>query len=128
VADVRYPDPDIVRGTPIDERLVQKLLDRTSGGTNCTVTWIRTPAGGGSPAGRHVHDVDQIFYILSGTMAVELDGRVSLAKAGGLVVFPAGAPHRNWNAGDEPTVHLAISAPAPDPGQPFARPASGAVQ
>ena len=37
-----------------------------------------------------------------------------------MVVFPAGVPHRNWNAGSEPTVHLAINVPQPDPSAPFA--------
>jgi mannose-6-phosphate isomerase-like protein (cupin superfamily) len=123
VDDVRYPDQQVLGETPLDHRVVQKLLDRTSGPPSCTVSWIRTPAGGGSPEGLHVHDVDQIFYILSGIMTIELGGRVSIARPGGLVVFPAGTPHRNWNESGEPTVHLAISAPAPDPDKPFARPA-----
>jgi hypothetical protein len=30
-------------------------------------------------------------------------------------------PHRNWNAGSEPTVHLAFNTPQPEAGKPFAR-------
>ena len=45
-----------------------------------------------------------------------------VAGPGSLVVFPAGVPHRNWNGGTEPTVHLAFNAPMPDPAEPFARP------
>jgi mannose-6-phosphate isomerase-like protein (cupin superfamily) len=55
-------------------------------------------------------------------MHVEIDGEVTTLGAGDLVLFPSGRPHRNWNEGGEPTVHLAISAPAPDPDVPFARP------
>ena len=33
-----------------------------------------------------------------------------------LVVLPVGVPHRNWNAGPDVESHLAVLAPAPDPG------------
>ena len=55
-------------------------------------------------------------------MHVEVAGEVSVVGPGSLVVFPAGEPHRNWNEGTEPTVHLAINAPAPVPGVKFAIP------
>ena len=105
-----------------NERFTQALLDHASGGAHCSINYIRTPAGGGSPAGLHTHDVDQIFYILSGTMSVEVSGTEHECPPGTLVVFPAGVPHRNWNSGSEPTVHLAINAPTPDPNVPFAKP------
>ena len=105
-----------------DERLSQPLLDHTNGGQKCTVNYIQTPAGGGSPAGMHKHVVDQVFYILSGTMNLEIDGEETQAGPGSLVLFPAGVPHRNWNGGSEPTVHLAINVPAPDPNEPFGLP------
>ena len=84
--------------------------------------WSRphTPAGEGSPAGLHTHRVDQVFYVLSGTMSLEIEGTEYKAGPGTLVFFPAGVPHRNWNAGSEPTVHLAINVPQPDPSVPFA--------
>jgi mannose-6-phosphate isomerase-like protein (cupin superfamily) len=106
-----------------DERISQPLLDEKSGATKCSVNCIKTPAGGGSPAGMHVHDVDQVFYIVSGTMSIEVAGEAFEAGPGSLVHFPAGVPHRNWNAGREPTVHLAFQAPLPDPAVPFSRPA-----
>ena len=74
-----------------------------------------------STFGTHTHTVDQLFYILSGTMSLEIEGRAYAAGPGTLVVFPAGVPHRNWNGGAEATVHLAFNTPSPDPGKPFAR-------
>jgi len=103
------------------ERLTQNLFDHTSGAKTCTINCIKTPAGGGSPAGMHVHDVDQIFYILRGTMSVEIEGRQYECSPGTLIVFPAGVRHRNWNGGREPTVHLAFNTPLPNPDVPFAR-------
>ena len=103
------------------ERHSQSLLDRDSGATTASINCIKTPAGEGSPAGLHTHQVDQIFYILSGTMSLEIEGTEYQAGPGTLVFFPAGVPHRNWNAGSEPTVHLAINVPQPDPSVPFAK-------
>jgi quercetin dioxygenase-like cupin family protein len=122
VEHVRYPDQQVIDGSGPDERVVQRLLDRTSGLTAAAINWIRTPPGGGSPEGLHVHDVDQIFYLLQGSMHIEVGGTTTVVRPGGLIVFPAHEPHRNWNEGDEPTVHLAINAPAPDPSVPFAKP------
>src|SRR5258706_11731468 len=100
----------------------QRLLDRASGGTSCQVSCIKTPPASGSPEGLHTHEVDQLFYVLEGTMSIEVSGTLRDAGPGSLIVFPAGIPHRNWNAGHEPTVHLSIAAPMPAEGVPFARP------
>jgi mannose-6-phosphate isomerase-like protein (cupin superfamily) len=103
------------------QRMTQALLGRELGATTCSINCIKTPAGEGSPAGLHVHAVDQVFYILSGTMSLNIEGREYEAGPGTVVFFPAGVPHRNWNAGGEATVHLAIQVPQPDPAVPFAR-------
>ena len=116
---VRQIDAAVIAGTPLTERLVQRLIEAGNGTGSCTISWIRTPAGGGSPEGLHIHPVDQIFYILAGSMTVEIRGERTVVAPGSLVVFPAGVPHRNWNDGTEPTVHLAINAPAPPAGVPF---------
>jgi mannose-6-phosphate isomerase-like protein (cupin superfamily) len=103
-----------------DKRFIQTLIDHTSGAKTCTIHCIKTPAGSGSPAGLHTHKVDQIFYILKGTMNIEIENKEYEVGPGTLVIFPAGVPHRNWNGGREPTVHLAFSTPMPDPNLPFA--------
>ena len=118
---VRKIDFAAIDESGAEGRLTQPLFDHSSGATNCTIYCIKTPAAGGSPAGMHVHDVDQIFYILRGTMSIEIEGKQYDCSPGSLIVFPAGARHRNWNAGREPTVHLAFNAPLPDPNFPFAR-------
>lgn len=106
-----------------DQRFTQKLLDRGSGGDRVAVSLIRTPAGQGSPEGLHTHDFEQVFYVLSGEMNIEIDGATFRAPAGSLVRFPQGAPHRNWNdAGAADTLHLAINVPAPQLGVPGAKP------
>ncbi len=118
---VRKVDFTAIDKSDADARLDQVLFDHTSGAKTCTIHCIKTPAGGGSPAGMHVHDVDQIFYILCGTMSIEIEGKQYACSPGSLIVFPAGVRHRNWNAGHEPTVHLAFNTPLPNPDLPFAK-------
>lgn len=100
-------------------RFEQDLIDALTGGTNCMVRYVATPPGSGSPAGLHVHQFEQIFYILSGVMSIDIEGDRFEAGPGSLVVFPEGVPHQNWNAGEEETVHLAINSPLPDPNAPL---------
>lgn len=113
---------DFAQLTAAGDRVSQPLFDRDSGATSCSVHCIKTPPGEGSPAGMHTHVVDQLFYILSGTMSLEIAGQGHVAGPGTLVVFPAGVPHRNWNGGPEATIHLAFNTPLPEQGKPFARP------
>lgn len=114
---------DLAQLAATNERVHLQLLGADSGATSCSVNCIKTPPGGGSVAGLHSHVVDQLFYIISGTMSLEIAGNEYEAGPGTLVVFPAGVAHRNWNRGSEATVHLAINSPLPEPGVPFARPA-----
>ena len=109
-----------IEALPRDRRVNEPLIEPGSGVTGASVGLVVTPPGEGSPVGLHTHTFDQIFYIVSGTMTVVIDGSEHQPEAGTLVIFPAGVPHRNWNAGTEPTVHLAINAPFPDPQAPFA--------
>ncbi len=119
---VRKVDFDKFASSKPEDRVSQALIDHGTGVSTCTINYIKTPAGGGSPAGMHVHDVDQIFYVLEGTMSIEIEGKEYDCPPGSLIVFPAGVPHRNWNGGTEPTVHLAFNTPLPDPNVPFAKP------
>ncbi len=119
---VRRVDFAAIEKSGPDERLTQILLDHTSGAKTCSIACIKTPPGGGSPEGLHVHDVDQILYVLSGTMRFEIEGKQYDCPPGSLVITPAGMPHRNWNGGSEPTVHLFFHTPMPDPNVPFANP------
>lgn len=121
---IRELDLAGARASGPGERFVQRLLNRATGATHAAVTLIKTPAGGGSPEGLHVHDFEQIFYVVEGVMDIEVDGVISRAAAGSLIVFPPGVPHRNWNSSAGPTVHLAIAAPAPAIGETGTRPVS----
>ena len=92
-------------------RLVQTMVEATRLASGVTVKAIVTPPGEGSPAGLHTHEFDQLFYVVDGEMQIEIDGRIDVARAGSIVVFPAGVAHRNWNAGTATVRHLAFNIP-----------------
>src|SRR5687767_8700935 len=94
---IREVDSAALAALAADERYTQRLLHAGSGARNCTVSYIRTQPGGGSPEGRHVHAVDQVFYLLSGTMQFEIAGSRFTAGPDTVIVFPGGVPHQNWN-------------------------------
>lgn len=121
IEELRTIDQQALRAQPAEARFTQDLIDARSGGTNVMVRYVVTPPEGGSPAGLHVHDFEQLYYILEGVMDIEIEGREFQAGPGELVVFRQGIPHRNWNGGTAATVHLAINSPLPDPQKPISR-------
>jgi mannose-6-phosphate isomerase-like protein (cupin superfamily) len=117
---IRKVDFAAIEKSGLHDRFTQSLFDYNSGAKTCRIECIKTPAGSGSPEGLHTHKVDQMFYILKGTMTVEIKGNQYEVGPGTLVLFPAGVPHRNWNRSTEPTLHLSFVVPMPDPHLPFA--------
>lgn len=89
-------------------------------------------AAGGHAADRHVHDADQLYFVVEGEMQVDLGESRHRAGAGSLVYIPAGLPHRNWNEGPDTEFHFEIIVPSARPGRPLLAlvddpvPASGA--
>lgn len=49
-----------------------------------------TPGGGPPP---HVHQWEELYYVLSGEMDVHIDGATSRLEAGNIAHIPAGVPH-----------------------------------
>ena len=67
----------------------------------------------------HIHEFDQYFYVLEGTLDVEVALQKRRVEAGMLVVLPAGVPHRQYNTGDTAERHIAINTPGPEAGRPW---------
>ena len=91
------------------------IADRASGSNNCRINLVRVPPGKGGP-GMHIHTFDQFYYVISGTMKLQIGMREYTAGPNTYVVLPAGVPHRNWNEGNEPETHIAVLVPEPPPG------------
>jgi mannose-6-phosphate isomerase-like protein (cupin superfamily) len=108
---------DVVR--PLDEskfnveRFAQVVLaDRSSGLSTLSLGVFRVAPGGASP-GLHAHRFDQIYYLISGQMELEIGFERHSVGPHTLVVIPAGMPHRNWNASSAPEYHLNLRVPEP---------------
>ena len=70
---------------------------------------------GGCGPGLHYHHVDQLYYLIEGSMNVQLGHDVHHITAGTLVFIPAGLAHRNWNEGPGAETHFEMLIPAPAP-------------
>lgn len=75
---------------------------------------------GGCGPSLHYHHSDQLYFLLRGSMNVQLGAEVHRIEAGTLVFIPAGLAHRNWNDGEGTETHFELIAPAPVPGAPLA--------
>lgn len=54
-------------------------------------------------------DMEQTYYILSGTMAVTISGQEYTAGSGSFVFIPRGAQHKHRNIGKDNLVFLTIN-------------------
>jgi len=96
----------------------RKLLGRGDSSEHMTLNLLESAPGSGGPA-THVHEFDQLFYILEGEMTVEAALQTFAARPGDLVVLPAGVPHTQYNRASSPERHLALLTPSPAPGKPW---------
>jgi mannose-6-phosphate isomerase-like protein (cupin superfamily) len=84
------------------------------------VTFINSRvAEGGHAADRHVHDADQVYYVVEGQMQLELGKTRYQVEPDSLVFIPAGLPHRNWNEGPGTEFHFEMIVPSSRPGMPM---------
>ena len=95
-----------VPGHPL---VVPKLVGGDTGGAYSLLEM--TVPEEGPP--RHIHHAEEeVFYILEGTVRVQLGEETVDAGAGSLVQVIRGTPHTFWNAGESPARLLAIFSPA----------------
>jgi mannose-6-phosphate isomerase-like protein (cupin superfamily) len=122
-AGVRRLDPAAFRGERFQ---TQPMADRSTGSEHVRIYVARVPPGGGGPT-THVHEFDQLYFVLRGTMQLEIALGRYTAGPNTLVVLPAGVPHTNWNDGPEVESHLALLAPTPPPGMRLDHPVTFAA-
>jgi quercetin dioxygenase-like cupin family protein len=118
MATIQYVRPVDFAAFKPDEFHSQFIADSRSGVVSCLLICTRVPPSKGTSAGLHVHVADQFYYILRGQMQVQIGSAQYTADPGSLVFIPAGAPHWNWNQGNEDEVHVELIVPAPSHGQP----------
>lgn len=94
-------------------RAINKILiDPVTGSKNMMLLWAKHEPG--SISQTHTHSVDQAYYVLSGILKVNIDGKESIVKPNSSVFFPAGVKHGLEAMGNEPTTFLIIFAPPVD--------------
>lgn len=65
--------------------------------TKAVQTYVRFDKGFVLPTHSHTHD--EILVVLKGKLALEIDGKETVLKAGSYAVIPGGAPHAMRNKG-----------------------------
>ena len=108
-AFVREADPSRLKGRDFG---LDWLANRASGATHAAVYLAEVPPGKEGPP-LHVHEFDQFYFVLQGTLSVEIGLQRYDVPPGHLVVLPAQVPHRQWNEQDETEQHLTIIVPEP---------------
>jgi quercetin dioxygenase-like cupin family protein len=69
-----------------------------------------TITGQGPP--QHVHGAEEeAFYVIEGTVNIQLDDEVVTGTPGSFVLIPRGTVHTFWNAGQSPAKLLVIVSP-----------------
>jgi len=83
----------------------------SSGSTGGAITvMVATATEGGAP--RHLHHrEDECFYVIDGTISVEIDGERSEAGRGSFVFLPREVPHA-WDVESETASVMIITVPA----------------
>lgn len=102
---VRHFDPEALRR----DRFDYQVLAETE---TCVIAGCQAP-GAGDGMGRHVHASDQIYFVLEGSMELELDGVEYHVEKNSIVFIPAGTPHSNHYVGPDRELHLDVIVPAP---------------
>ena len=97
---------------------VQVLANRATGSEHGMISVTRV-APCHTPAGYSLHPFDEFYFVLEGALTVDVAGEVHTATRHDLVVVPAGAPYRAWNAEDRPERHLTIVTPEPPASVPL---------
>ncbi|MEO5923429.1 MAG: cupin domain-containing protein [Bryobacteraceae bacterium] len=79
---------------------------------NPTLSVIEECMPPGTSEVRHLHNrAEQFFYVLAGSLTIEVDGQTSTLSAHQGLHVPAGRPHQVCNLSDTPVDFLVVSTP-----------------
>jgi quercetin dioxygenase-like cupin family protein len=90
-------------------------------GESAVVIGSNVPAGAAAPP-QHVHPIDQLYYVVTGEMQLQLGSERHVVGADTLVYIPAGTAHHNWNEADTDEFHFEVLAPTPPRNTPLMSP------
>ena len=99
-----------VHGSLEGEKTHILLSGKETGGAFALIL-DEAPPGGGPPLHIH-HNEDETFYILEGTLTVQLNEERLTLTPGTTAFLPRGVPHTFANLGTEPVKFLGVVTPA----------------
>ena len=74
--------------------------------TNVSFIWVDMPPGG--TIRLHKHPYEEIFIIQEGTATFTVGSAMLQARAGQIILVPAGVPHKFMNLSDNPLKQIDI--------------------
>src|SRR5581483_5233939 len=101
-------------GDRIESPLGGEIVFKARGAnTGEALTVIEAANGPGQGPPLHMHSLlDEVIYVIEGTIRVRLEDRVEQAAAGACVFIPHGTPHTWAVTGDSAARMLVVIAPA----------------
>ena len=82
--------------------------EETASGYSVSEWWLEPQA---RLPNAHSHDEDHVFYVIDGTLSVQLEGVWRHATKGTYLVIPGGAPHAFENQSDARAGFMSINVP-----------------
>jgi mannose-6-phosphate isomerase-like protein (cupin superfamily) len=92
----------------------QVLANRASGSEHGMVSLTRLAPQPDEPPVYRVHSFDELWFVLEGTLTVDIAGEKIAAQRHDLVIIPGGVPYRVWNAETTQERHLTVVTPEPN--------------
>jgi mannose-6-phosphate isomerase-like protein (cupin superfamily) len=59
------------------------------------------------------HEVEELYFVVSGTGRLVVDGQEFIVRRGMAVYLPPGCEHRTWNIGDDELCYFWVFGPPP---------------
>lgn len=107
--DGMEPDPIPEKGY-FGRAAKYKLFNRDTVGAEALSLNVHHYLPGGHTEGHQPHqDAEQVYYVISGTMGIEIEGKEYMAPAGSFVFIPRGATHQHRNAGADDLKFILIN-------------------
>ncbi len=106
----------VLQGPDLDQRdrafKMSWLINRACGSEHAGIYVADMAPGARGPAS-HVHDFDQFYFVLSGSLEVDVALQHHTVGPNTLVMLPSGVPHSQGNPSEVPERHLAVLVPEP---------------
>jgi len=91
----------------------QILASSETGSEHAILRVDGVPPGASMGPGPHIHEFDQIYYVLEGTLSVDIALQHYEAGPNTFIILPAGVVHTNGNEGNVDERHLVLITPHP---------------